>query len=529
MCGIQLLCTCARGSPTTFDCVPLSWRGPDDYRTGLFDGRPYRFDRLQLTGEASGGMQPFLAEDLFMLANAEIYNMTIEEYDSYALKSDCGALVDVVRDKANATDVAKSLSQMIAEFAVVWCNAPGLPCAARDRYGVRPLYSAVCDQCGQRVFASELYALTGLQYAATVDQWAPGYVYDATTVWPCQVALPSAAPLQLNIPQAFAVAVGHRLTNCEHTSEIGILLSGGLDSTAIAYVAAKSHLEGQPPLRAFTFFHDENSPDLQNARSVAAALNIPLVELLVRPTLDDVQRCIAAIGSYDTTTVRAATMQFVAFTQIRERYPAIKVVLSGEGADELLGGYDYFKAAPSAADAAEECDRLLQDVHRYDGLRVDRTAASHGIEVRLPFLDAHFISTVQAAGGPEVRFPVDAQRIISKSWFRSHIALGFSGIPEAVAEVIVGRAKAAMSDAVGASWVDTVKVLTARRVGETTPPPQPYKDGPTPQTPEEQFYLRCFRTAYPLVQCSPIKYYWMPKWQPTATDPSATTWECFKS
>ena len=518
MCGILLLCSCARSRGK--ECPKAqAHRGPDDYRTGVFRGKPYRFDRLQVTGDAVKGMQP--APDApFLLANAEVYSAS-KPIGSFSLQSDCAKLLELV-STAPPGEVGSALAQLTAEFAMVWQGDGGETHAARDHYGVRPLYSATCSLCHDRAFASELLPLAQFpEYGGTADQLRPGVVSQNLV----SVPMPRAPKLHLDVAHAFACAVGARMTNCEHTSEIGVLLSGGLDSTAVAYIMSISQLKGRPPIRAFTFYHDSKSQDLKCARKVAAAIDIPLEEIHVQPTLEDVRRCIRVIGSYDTTTVRASTMQMLAFQQIRERFPAIKVVLCGEGADELLGGYQYFLATPSPAEAEAESIRLMSEIHRYDGLRVDRTAAAYGFEVRLPFLDAQFVETVRAAAPATERF---AKSMLTKSWFRSKLAMGLCNIPEPVLEVIIGRSKAALSDAVGGTWIDTLKIMIARRTGSSETPP-PYSDGPTPVTAEEQFYLRCFRDAFPLVQRSPIKHYWMPKWQPGATDPSATTWACYSS
>lgn len=335
--------------------------------------------------------------------------------------------------------------------------------------------------------------------------------------------LPKPDPIPLDVAHAFAACVNARLMGCERSSEIGVLLSGGLDSTLIAYLASMTKTK-TPPLRFFTFYHSESSPDLKWARVIAAALNVPLVEYHIRPTLGDLMETVKGISSFDTTTVRASTMQQLAFKRMRQEYPHLKVVLCGEGADELLGGYQYFKRAPSTADAAEECDRLLDEIHLFDGLRVDRTAGMYGFEVRLPFLDSAFVETVKRVPHAE-RFDLDS--LTTKAWFRSKIASGLPRIPEAVLEVVLGRAKDAMSDAVGTSWRDDAMRLCSSshlRKGAVA-----FADGPSPATDEERFYINVFKEAYPLVKHSPIPHYWQPRWIDGAArgDPSATTWACY--
>ena len=524
MCGLQLLFTCA----TTRFVEPsqcLRARGPDEFRAGMAAHRPYRFDRLHVTGERNQGMQPSTVRDVTMMANAEVFlpPQAITSCET-SLKSDCGVLMHAFSKSKGLASLSEELSALPAEFAAVWVDEhTGIVIACRDAYGVRPLYQARCIFCKNVVFASELGALARFpEYADTVVQVKPKHLTTGNCA--ADVVLPKPDPIPLDVAHAFASVVGARLLGCEQSSEVAVLLSGGLDSTAVAYLASMAQLPNKPKLRFFTFFHNTESPDLKWARVVASTLKVPLVEYHIKPTLEDVKETVRVVSSFDTTTVRASTMQLLAFKRMRRDFPSIKVVLCGEGADELLGGYQYFKCAPNERAAEAECDYLLENIHLYDGLRVDRTAARFGFEVRLPFLDARFIETVKKISIEE-RFDLDSST--TKSWFRAKLAMGLPRIPEAVLEVILGRAKDAMSDAVGASWREEVGRLAASNVLSSHT--VQLEGGPTPRTAEERFYAACFVEAYPLVKKSPIPDYWKPRWinQEDEADPSATTWPCY--
>jgi len=327
------------------------------------------------------------------------------------------------------------------------------------------------------------------------------------------------------IRPAFEEAVRIRVENTERP--VGFLLSGGLDSSLVVATAQKFLPEGQK-LKTFSIATSPDSPDAKAARKVAEYLDTDHTEVLftIPEGLSVIEDVIRSIESYDTTTVRASVPMWILARWISKNTD-IKVILSGEGSDELFGGYLYFHGAPSVTDFSLECGRRLKLIHQFDGLRADRCMAAHGLELRVPFLDKHFV---------EVGMTID-QKLkvtnIEKRVLREAFDDG-STLPKE----ILWRQKNGMSDAVGYDWVDAVRERCAHAGFLNTVLQRLFKvheDSDNvihgylnkPTTAEELYYRIVFAEIFGERNAHVISEFWRPKWT-NVTDPSARLLKVFQ-
>lgn len=471
MCGIYA---------THGDTYPehdLSHRGPDASSAIQIDNTLLMFWRLAING-LEGGMQPFNRHGKFLIANAEIYNhIQLGGIEGY---SDCEVILDLIEKY----DMFETCTKLDGDFAFVISDGKNL-WAARDRVGVRPLF--YCYHSEGIAFASEAKAL--LHFDEEIFPFPPGNFYDPKldrfVCFEPNYAEPPKYGQGENLHSIVVAAVTKRIINTE--KPIGFFLSGGLDSSIIAAVADMCI----GTIRTFSIGL-EGSPDLVAARKVADHIKSEHTEIVFKPeegllAIDDV---IWHIESFDTTTVRASIPMYLLSKYISEKTD-IKVVLSGEGADELFGGYLYFHGAPDKDAFATETMRLVNDVHLFDVLRADRTTAAHGLELRVPFFDSQLIDYVMYEISPQMKMPWNGyEKYILRKAFE-HL----------LPQDIVWRQKNGMSDAVGYEWRTALKVFGEKRY--------------------EKIFKDNFGEQYHLVP-----YKWMPRWS-DATDPSATQLKYF--
>jgi asparagine synthase (glutamine-hydrolysing) len=319
---------------------------------------------------------------------------------------------------------------------------------------------------------------------------------------------------------ALEEAVAKRLTTVR---EIGACLSGGLDSSLIAAIAARFlHKEGK---RLHTYSVGmEGSPDILHARLVAKHIDSIHHERILTPEdcLSVIPDVIKAIETFDVTTVRASVGNYLVADLIHAETPAVKVVLNGDGADEILGGYLYMRAAPDDAAFETEIDRLLQEIHLYDVARSERTMAVHGLESRSPFLDRQFVAVARALPTEALRpTPSRLEKTVLRSAFANHCLL-----PDAV----LWRRKEAFSDGISKaekSWFELAKAEGEKQMDDTgedwATKAATYTVNP-PKSAEALWYRELFHTTFPqeaAVVVAPAM--WMPRFIKDATDPSART------
>ena len=515
MCGIIVLWTSGPVVNIEKGLTALGRRGPDitSLTKYTFQGTTYvvGFTRLHIQG-SPGQEQPFSHNGRITLCNGEIFNSeTLIKTFGLRLPagaSDCAVIPAIMDTKT--LDFSSLCRQLDGDFAIVDIDiANATVRASRDPYGVRPLFYA--EGLEWRALASEIKAFPN--GATKIEALTPGEsrTYKDNTVkkrvWHQTPWLKTPYIGHIVLQHALIEAVNKRMSTVR---EIGACLSGGLDSSLVAALAAKTRTS---PMHTYSIGM-EGSPDLAAARIVAEHIGSIHHERVVtaEECLAIIPEVIHAIESYDITTVRASVGNYLLGKFIASETPAVKVVLNGDGADEILGGYLYMRAAPNDATFEVETDRLLREIHQYDVLRSERSMASHGLESRSPFLDRQFVATARA-------IPTSVLRPSDSYMEKSCLRMAFEGL---LPEAILWRRKEAFSD--GISRAENSWFHLAADKGRDIPI-DPSWTVNTPLTPEAVWYRHLFHQAYP-VCASVIPAMWMPRFV-NATDPSARTLELY--
>jgi asparagine synthase (glutamine-hydrolysing) len=315
------------------------------------------------------------------------------------------------------------------------------------------------------------------------------------------------AQAKLAVAYALTDAVKKRMMTDRR--DIAVTLSGGLDSSLIAALVAKELKEqGKPPPQTFSIGM-KGSTDLFYARQVADWIGSVHTEIVLTPEefFAAIPEVIYHIESFDTTTVRASVGNWLVAKAIRENSDC-KIVFNGDGSDEVWGSYLYFNGAPSDHAFEAEVTRLLTDIHMFDVLRSDRSISSHGLEPRTPFLDKQFVAVARSVP-TEMRRPIRGLR--PEKWLLRE-AFKDSGL---LPPDVLWRQKEAFSDGVSGtekSWYQITQEMALERMGADVKEP-------------EKFYYRAIYDSYYGAATAEVNvpYFWMPRWSPGATDPSART------
>ena len=498
MCGILAL----SGEEVEVPPYLLSHRGPDDYRSETIGKCRMDFYRLSINDLTDAGMQPFVKDNEMLICNGEIYNHRDFRDGTEKSNSDCEVLLPLIRDHG----MMKTLDLINGDFAFVWTDGKRVM-AARDPVGVRPLFYTRYSE-NSIAFASEIKALLFLN--SKIHIFPPGHMYDSyiddfvcyhTGYWRVNKYIKTGFKRQLR--ETLEHAVHDRIDNTDR--EIGFLLSGGLDSSLIASIATRK----LGKIRTFSIGL-EGSPDLEAARIMAKYLDTDHTEVKFTPEegIAHINDVIHSLESYDTTTVRASTPMWLLCKYIKQNTPC-RYIFSGEGSDEILGGYLYFRNAPNVDEFACENMRRLRLIHQFDGLRADRCAGAHGLDMIVPFLDKNFIDFCMIINQNEKMDGME-KRILREA---------FEGY---LPHEILWRQKDGMSDAVGTNWVDEVKRYAEKDIDDTVFRETKLKSRGhnTPLTKEEVLYRNIFWKMYGKENDHLISEIWRPKWT-TVTDPSA--------
>jgi len=469
-------------------------RGPD--WSGIYsdDKAIMAHERLAIVDPASG-KQPLLSEDekLILAANGEIYNhrelrKQFEGKYQFQTQSDCEVILALYREKG--VDFLDDMNGIFG-FAIYDVEKDEY-FVARDHMGIIPLYIG-WDQNGTFYVASELKALEGV--CTKVELFPPGYYMsskDGKLVqwykrdWTDYEAVKDNETSIAKIKEALEAAVHRQLMS---DVPYGVLLSGGLDSSVISAIAkkyAQKRIESDdaseawwPQLHSFSVGLD-GSPDLAAASKVADHIGTVHHEIkfTIQEGLDAIRDVVYKLETYDVTTIRASTPMYLMARVIKSM--GIKMVLSGEGADELFGGYLYFHKAPNAQEFHEETVRKLSKLHMYDCLRANKSLAAWGIEGRVPFLDKEFMDVAMSIN-PQDKM-INGERM--EKWV---VRKAFEDmLPESVA----WRQKEQFSDGVGYSWIDTLKEIVAQEVSDEQLANAKYKFPIQTPTSKEEFYYR---------------------------------------
>jgi asparagine synthase (glutamine-hydrolysing) len=477
-------------------------RGPD--WSGIYsdDKVIMAHERLAIVDPASG-KQPLLSPDkkLILAANGEIYNHRelrdqFEGKYEFQTQSDCEVILALYQEKGH--DFLDDMNGIFG-FAI-YDNEKDEYFIARDHMGIIPLYIG-WDKNGTFFVASELKALEGI--CTKIELFPPGHYMsskDGEFVkwyqrdWTDYDAVKDNETSIAEVKQALEDAVHRQLMS---DVPYGVLLSGGLDSSVTSAIAKKyseRRVEADdkekawwPQLHSFSVGL-EGSPDLAAAKIVADHIGTVHHEIkfTIQEGLDAIKDVIYNIETYDITTIRSSTPMYLMARVIKSM--GIKMVLSGEGADELFGGYLYFHKAPNAREFHEETVRKLDKLHMYDCLRANKSLAAWGIEGRVPFLDKEFIDVAMRIN-PQDKM-INGERM--EKWV---VRKAFEDmIPESVA----WRQKEQFSDGVGYSWIDTLKELVEKEVTDEQIANAKFRYPiQTPINKEEYYYRTIFEGHFP--------------------------------
>ena len=411
----------------------------------------------------------------------------------------------------------------------------------RDRFGIRPLFFSMLND-NTIIFGSEMKSICDFNNKVEVfdpRRWSHWYgnnsekiLYSETDLYYSvgnlsMVMNPYLDDVYRIIRQKLVDAVKIRL---ESEREIGCLLSGGLDSSLISSIAADELKKIGKKLRTFSIGM-KDSPDVYYAKIVASHIESihTNIEIPEEEWLKAIEKVIYITETYDVTTIRATVGQYLISKWIAENTD-IKVLLIGDGSDELTGGYLYFHNAPNPHQSHFECKRLLHYIHYFDVLRSDRGIASNGLEARVPFLDYNFVDLYMQID-PTIRTPdyfnLDGENIK----FEKYLLRKSFNSTEYLPKCVLWRRKEAFSDGVSSqnnSWYSILQKNIENNISDEYYDKQKdkYKHHIEPQTKEALFYLEIFNKYY-INQIQICPYYWMPKWVETK-DPSARCLKIYK-
>lgn len=476
-------------------------RGPD--WSGIYMDKDVvmAHERLAIVDPASGD-QPLYNKDksIVLAANGEIYNhkelrSEVGEYE-FQTGSDCEVIIALY--EKYGYDFLDKLNGIFAFALYDVTNKRYM--VARDHMGIIPLYHGY-DSKGCYHVASELKALEDTcpilevfpprHYKTSGDKELQKWCIPS---WSSYESVKNNVSDTQKLRKALEDAV-HRQLMCD--VPYGVLLSGGLDSSLVAAIAKKyasSRIESgdtqqawYPQLHSFAIGLD-GSPDLKASRKVADKIGTVHheVNFTVQQGLDAIKEVIYHLETYDITTIRASTPMYLLARVIKSM--GIKMVLSGEGADEIFGGYLYFHKAPSAQDFHEETVEKLENLHLYDCLRANKSLAAWGVEGRVPFLDKEFMDVAMSLN------PKD--KMCGNGKIEKHIVR--ETFEDYLPKEVAWRQKEQFSDGVGYSWIDSLKELVNQEVTDVMMEQALYRFPiHTPKTKEEYYYRSIFEECFP--------------------------------
>ncbi|QTL34586.1 asparagine synthase B [Pseudoalteromonas viridis] len=480
----------------------LRHRGPDWSGVYASDNAILVHERLAIVGVSSGAQPLYNPERTHILAvNGEIYNhkelaQQLSVPFTFQTQSDCEVLLALYKQKG-----PEFLDDLNGIFAFcLYDEQEDAYLIGRDHIGIIPLYTGR-DQHGNFYVASEMKALTPI--CNQIEEFPPGhYLYSKEGTlrpyyqrdWQQFDAVKDNDASADTVKAALEAAVKRQLM-CD--VPYGVLLSGGLDSSVISAITqqfAARRIEDDdateawwPKLHSFSIGL-EGSPDLAAAQKVAdqiGTVHHP-IHFTVQQGIDALKEVIYHLETYDVTTVRASTPMYLMARYIKAM--GIKMVLSGEGADELFGGYLYFHKAPNSQEFHEELNRKVSKLHMFDCLRANKSMAAWGVEARVPFLDKEFVDIAMRTN-PEYKMCKEGR--IEKHIIRE----AFDGY---LPDDVLWRQKEQFSDGVGYSWIDSLKEYVDEKVSDQELASAEYRFPINTPDSKEAYYYRCiFESHFP--------------------------------
>lgn len=491
-------------------------RGPDMQKVVTINNSVLGFQRLSIMGLNENGMQPFSLNGNCVVCNGELYGFREEKEFllskgyQFVSESDCEIILPMYEQYG-----VELFQKLDAEFAMIlYDKKEDSMIAARDPIGIRPLFYAY-DREGSIMFASEAKNLVPL--SDKVYPFPPGHYYkDGQFI--CYKDLSSRQKYNKDDLETVCKKIHDKLVcgvekRLDADAPIGFLLSGGLDSSLVCAISQKLLAK---PIRTFAIGMNEDAIDLKYAKEVADYIGSEHHEIIINKdiVLKSLREVVAALGTYDITTIRASMGMYLICKELKRKFPDVRVLLTGEISDEIFG-YKYTDFAPNAEEFQLEAEKRLRELYMYDVLRADRCISVNSMEARVPFGDLDFVSYVMSIQ-PEMKM----NRYQKGKYLLRHAFEEGDYLPHD----ILFREKAAFSDAVGHSMVDYLKEYAAQKYSdeeyEIARAKYPYA---TPFTKESLLYRELFEEYYP-GQAEMIKDFWMPNknWEHcNVDDPSA--------
>ncbi|WP_019675525.1 asparagine synthase B [Arsukibacterium perlucidum] len=489
----------------------LRHRGPDWSGIWNDENAILVHERLAIV-DTENGAQPLINDNRnhILAVNGEIYNHKQLEKElatpyPFKTKSDCEVILPLYLEHG-----ADFIDQLHGMFAFILYDAEqSRYLIARDHIGIIPLYYGY-DENGQLFVASELKALVPV--CKQIKEFPPGHYFDSKIGelrsyykrdWQSYDAVKDNPASESELKAALEHSVKtHLMSDVPY----GVLLSGGLDSSLISAIAqqyAKRRVEDDdqseawwPRLHSFAVGLP-GSPDLIAAQKVADAIGTVhhTVHFTVQEALDALRDVIYFLETYDVTTIRASTPMYLMARKIKAM--GIKMVLSGEGSDELFGGYLYFHKAPNAKEFHEETLRKLDRLHMFDCNRANKAMSAWGIEARVPFLDKEFMDVA-------MRLNPQAKMCGGGKMEKHILRQAFDGL---LPDEILWRQKEQFSDGVGYNWIDSLKAHAAKEVSDQQMATASFRfPVNTPDSKEAYYYRVIFEEHFPhagAISCVP--------------------------
>ena len=482
----------------------LRHRGPDWSGIWNNDNTILCHERLAIV-DVDTGAQPLISQDnnQILAVNGEIYNHKqlakdlATPYD-FKTRSDCEVILPLYEQKG-----VEFIDELEGMFAfILYDESQDAYLIARDHIGIIPLYTGY-DEHGNFYVASEMKALAPI--CKTISEFPPGhYLWSKTGEltkyykrdWMSYDAVKDNETNLDDLKVAFEKAVkSHMMSDVPYA----VLLSGGLDSSLVSAVAAQyvaKRVEDEdksdawwPRLHSFAVGL-EGAPDLKAAKQVADMIGTVHHEIhfTIQEGLDAIRDVIYHLETYDTTTIRAATPMYLMTRKIKAM--GIKMVLSGEGSDEIFGGYLYFHKAPNAKELHEETVRKLDRLHMFDCARANKATSAWGVEARVPFLDKNFMDVAMRLN-PQDKMCVDGR--MEKWILRKAFDDGKTLPPE-----VLWRQKEQFGDGVGYSWIDSIRDFVETEVSDQQLATAEFRfPVNTPDTKEGYYYRTIFEGYFP--------------------------------
>ncbi|KAH8295641.1 hypothetical protein KR018_000815 [Drosophila ironensis] len=496
-------------------------RGPDF--TGVHviasDGVAMVHERLRVVGVAIGD-QPFVSDDgnVVLVANGEIYNylelaaQIAKRRGTYKPKSDCHVILELYQDYG--ADLLQYITGMFA-FALYDRRTKEV-LIARDPFGIIPMYVGT-DEAGNLWVSSEMKCL--VDTCPKVETFTPGEakfgrVGQLKTCWTFEESWINEVPKQpcdLALLRSILESAVRSHLQCD--VPFGALVSGGVDSSLIASIATKIMRERDPNFRLKTFSVGmRGAPDLKAAQEVAKYIDSDHKEIIfnVDEALDGIRDIVYHLETYDVATVRCSIPMLLLTRDIKST--GIKMILSGEGADEIFGGYLYFHRAPNHKDFHEELVKRVQQLHLSDCQRANKVTMAKGVELRVPFLDTGFVNHVMQIRpedkipGPLNQYGGEQKKRLEKYILRAAFADDY--LPDDV----LWRQKEQFSDGVGYDLIDSIRRETSSHVTD-----EEFADASlrfpynTPTTKEAYYYRTIFEEQFPGEAAVRTVVKWVPR------------------